>query len=240
MTATSSSLPPAAGADAARASSLISLARVTDALPWGEIFDPALQVEVDLGCGKGRFLLARATAYPAVQYLGVDRMLSRIRKLDRKIRRLGLGNVRLLRLEASYTLRHLLPEHAISRFYLFFPDPWPKRRHHKRRLFDAAFRTLLWTRLVPGGEIQIATDHLDYHAAMRSALLSDPRFEEIAPMARNEQEQTDFELIFRRQGLPIGACGFRTRPAASLPAETLARLQAEGEEAEEVAPRAAP
>lgn len=232
MTATTPSPSPAG---AVHASCLIALARVTDELPWGELFDPAQPVEVDLGCGKGRFLLARAAAHPAAQFLGVDRMLTRIRKLDRKVCRLGLANVRLLRLEAAYTLRRLLPAHSIARFYLFFPDPWPKRRHHKRRLFDAAFRTLLWTRLVPGGEIQIATDHLDYFAAMQRALRDDPRFEETAPMVRDERERTDFELIFLRQGLPIGACGFRTLPAAALPAATLARLQSEGA-AEEAAP----
>jgi tRNA (guanine-N7-)-methyltransferase len=240
MTATNSSPPSADGAGAARASCLITLARVTDELPWRALFDPARPVEVDLGCGKGRFLLARATAHPAAQFLGVDRMLPRIRKLDRKVCRLGLVNVRLLRLEAAYTLRRLLPANSIARFYLFFPDPWPKRRHHKRRLFDAAFRTLLWTRLVPGGEIQIATDHLDYFAAMQRALRDDPRFEETAPMVRGEQERTDFELIFLRQGMPIDACGFRTRPAASLPAATLARFQAEGAADEALSPRAVP
>ncbi|MDD5708537.1 MAG: tRNA (guanosine(46)-N7)-methyltransferase TrmB [Kiritimatiellae bacterium] len=198
----------------ATASCLLQSADVTAPLPFYDIFRPDRPVELDLGCGKGRFLLARARANPEVQYLGVDRMLPRIRKLDRKVQRLGLGNVRLLRLEAAYTLQYLLPEHSIRRVYLFFPDPWPKRRHHKRRLFDAVFRELLWTRLVPGGEIQIATDHLDYFAEMQRQLRADARFEEVAPMSRSDEEQTDFELIFRGQGLPIGACGFRTRADA--------------------------
>lgn len=187
-------------------------ASVTTPLPFAAIFDLSRPVELDLGCGKGRFLLARAAAYPETQYLGVDRLLRRIRKLERKIGRLGLGNVRLLRIEGAYALRHLLPRHAFRRIYLFFPDPWPKRRHHKRRLFNDDFRSLLWNALAPGGEVQIATDHLDYFAEMRAGLLADPRFEEIPAMVRSEAEWTDFELIFRRQGLPVGACGFRALP----------------------------
>ncbi len=208
---------------------VITQTHLTDIPTFREIFDPDRPVEVDIGCGKGRFLLARATANPHVQYLGIERLLARIRKIDKKVQRNRLGNVRLIRLEATYTLRQFLPEHAIRVFYLFFPDPWPKRRHHKRRLFDAAFRNLLWTRLVPRGEIQVATDHLDYFAEMQKQLAGDPRFEPVAALERTPDEQTDFELIFRRQNLPIGACGFRARPASEIDPAVLARLRAEAE-----------
>ena len=195
---------------------IIRQTHLTDLPVFHDIFDTSRPVEVDIGCGKGRFLLARAAAHPDIQYLGIERLLLRVRKIDRKAQRGGLGNLRLIRLEAAYTLQYFIPEHAVRRFYLFFPDPWPKRRHHKRRLFDEAFRTLLWSRLAPGGEIQMATDHLDYFDEMQRQLDADNRFEAVPAMERAPEEQTDFELIFRSKGLPIGACGFRARSSAAL------------------------
>ncbi len=192
---------------------LIIQANVAEPLPFGQHFDPIRPVEVDVGCGKGRFLLARAAAHPEVQFLGIERLLPRVRKIDRKARRAGLTNLRLLRLEASYSLRFLLPPHRIRTFYIFFPDPWPKRRHHKRRLFSPEFREALWSRLETGGTLQIATDHLDYFAAIQQGFRGDPRFREMPPMERSADEQTDFELIFRGQGLPIGACAFEALEA---------------------------
>lgn len=206
---------------------VIRQTHLTDLPPFHSIFDPGRPVEVDIGCGKGRFLLSRALANPGIQYLGIERLLERVRKIDRKVQRNGLTNVRLIRLEAAYTLRRVIPEHAVRCFYLFFPDPWPKRRHHKRRLFNAGFRGLLWSRLVPHGEIQIATDHLDYFEDMRQQLAGDPRFEPVAALERTPEEQTEFELIFRRQNLPIGACGYRTRPIAEIDPADLARLERE-------------
>ena len=180
-------------------------------LPIDILFDPARPLELDCGCGKGRFLLARATAHPEVQFLGLDRMLVRIRKLDRKILRAGLSNVKLLRMEAFYSLQQLLPAHRLRTVYFFFPDPWPKRRHHRRRLFSPEFLDILWSRLEPGGTVQVATDHLDYFAEIRKCLTADARFREVPHLVRNAEEQTDFELIFRGQGLPIGECAFETR-----------------------------
>lgn len=182
-------------------------------LPLETLFDPTRSLEVDVGCGKGRFLMARALAHRDVSFLGIDRMLARVRKLDGKIRRAGLDNVRLLRLEAFYSLRFLLPPHCIRTAYVFFPDPWPKRRHHPRRLFGEAFLDVLWSRLEPGGTVQVATDHPDYFAAMHKCLAADPRFREVPPLVRAEGEWTDFELIFRGQGLPICACAFEALPA---------------------------
>lgn len=179
-------------------------------LEWDTHFGSDRPVEVDVGCGKGRFLLARAAAHPDVQFLGIDRMLVRIRKVDKRIQRLALANVKLLRLEAFYSLHYLVPAHRVRTFYIYFPDPWPKRRHHKRRLFDAEFLDILWSRLQPGGTVQVATDHLDYFAEIRKRLSADPRFSEVPHLVRGPEEQTDFELIFRGQGLPIGECAFQS------------------------------
>ena len=198
-------------------SHVITVTDPTVPLPIDALFDPNRPLEVEIGCGKGRFLSARAHKFPETQYLGIERMLSRVRKLDKKACRLGLGNLRVLRLEAFYTFYYLLPAHRVRTVYVFFPDPWPKRRHHSRRLFSPLFLDALWTRLEIGGTVQVATDHPDYFAEIRARLSADPRFKEVPAMERAEDEQTEFEHIFRGQGLPIGQCAFQTVSAAEKP-----------------------
>lgn len=194
-------------------SRVIPVSDLTAPLPVDALFDPQRPLEIEIGCGKGRFLAARAAKNPQTQYLGIERMLSRVRKIDKKATRLGLSNLRVLRLEAFYTFYYLLPRHRVRTVYVFFPDPWPKRHHHNRRLFSPLFLDALWARLEIGGSVQVATDHLDYFEEIRKRLAADPRFQEIPAMERAEDEQTDFERLFRGQGLPIGQCGFQTLPA---------------------------
>lgn len=166
------------------------------------------RLEVDLGCGKGRFLLARAAANPQTSFLGLDRQSRRLAKVERKAQRAGLTNIRLLYSEAAYAVAHLLPRDSVAAYYIFFPDPWPKRRHHRRRLFDAVFLTALNTTLIPGGCIHIATDHLDYFEKIRRLLAGDNRFAARDPLVTSPEERTDFELIFLQQNKLIGRCSF--------------------------------
>lgn len=170
-------------------------------LPLEQYFpDPNKPLEVDVGCGKGRFLLARSAAHTETNFLGIDRMLRRIRKLDRKIVRLGLTNVRLLRMEAYYAITYLLPEESVNTFYIWFPDPWPKKRHQKHRLFDLRFMDGLYRALKRGGSMHFATDHQPYYDAVHALFEADARFKETAPYLPAEEEQTDFERWYIRQG----------------------------------------
>jgi tRNA (guanine-N7-)-methyltransferase len=191
------------------ATCILTPTSITEPLPIDTIFAPGAPLEVDVGAGKGRFLLARASANPDVSYLAIERMLGRVRKIDSKLTRHGLANVRIIRLEAFYALQFLLPPQRIRTVYIHFPDPWPKRRHHKRRLFSPEFLDMLHDRLEPGGTVQIATDHLDYFEAIRQAFARDARYRDVAPIPRRPEEQTDFELIFRGHGQPIGECAYR-------------------------------
>jgi tRNA (guanine-N7-)-methyltransferase len=121
--------------------------------------------------------------------------------------------------------------------YVFFPDPWPKRRHSSRRLFSPLFLDALWARLEIGGVVQVATDHPDYFAEIRKRLSADARFREVPAMERTADEQTEFEQLFRGQGLSIGQCAFQSLPgpeAALPPLEIPPEMepQNEGEAAE--------
>lgn len=157
---------------------------------------PERPFEVDLGCGKGRFLLARSGKFPETNYLGIDRMLTRIRKIDSKARRLGRENVRVLRIDGYYATTFLLPPDSVDTYYVFYPDPWPKEKHHHNRLFNEPFMDALARTLKPGGRLHAASDHLPYFDDIYALLKNDARFEETEPFTPAEDEVTDFELIF--------------------------------------------
>jgi tRNA (guanine-N7-)-methyltransferase len=166
-------------------------------LPLRSLFGNDRPIQIDLGCGKGRFLLAHAQAHPDINFLGVDRMLRRIRKVDRKAVRAGLTHVRLLRMEAYYAVAHLIPEACIDTYFILFPDPWPKGKHQRHRLFNPSFIDALYRTLTPGGRLHVATDHRPYFEEIHAALAAaGDRFAPIPAWAPKEHERTDFELLF--------------------------------------------
>lgn len=165
-------------------------------------------LEVDVGCGAGRFLLARAGWHPDISFLGIDRLLLRLRRVEREARRRQLANIRLLYVDACYAVSYLLPARSVTTYYIFFPDPWPKRRHHRRRLFDEKFLNALDETLISAGAIHIATDHPDYLDEIRKVFRHDSRFEAIPPLEFSDEERTDFELHFLARHTSIGRCSF--------------------------------
>jgi tRNA (guanine-N7-)-methyltransferase len=174
-----------------------------------QLFETPAPLEVDVGCGKGRFLLARAQAFPNVNFIGIDRQRGRLEKIRKRAERAGIPNIRLVQIEASYAIRYLLPVGSVDTFYIFFPDPWPKRRHHRRRLFASDFPDHLNRTLKAGGLLHVATDHLEYFDEIYTMLEADTRFSPAPTFAPELHEQTDFERIFLGQAKPIGRCSFR-------------------------------
>ena len=127
-----------------------------------EVFHNGAPLDVDLGCGDGSFLIKMAEHHPERNFLGVERLLGRVRKVSRRAEKLGLENAKILRLEAKYTAEWLLPHSSVSRLHLLFPDPWPKARHHKRRLVQEPFLKAVEDLLIPGGEFLFKTDPEEY------------------------------------------------------------------------------
>jgi tRNA (guanine-N7-)-methyltransferase len=113
-----------------------------------------------------------------------------------------LTNVRVLRLEIDYTVRYLLSPGSVFRLHLAFPDPWPKRRHHCRRLVGEEFLAASARALIPGGELWIKTDHADYFHCIAKAVDSQKDFFVSVPWSE-EYPVTDFEETYRAQNLPI-------------------------------------
>ncbi|MCS7048280.1 MAG: tRNA (guanosine(46)-N7)-methyltransferase TrmB [Verrucomicrobiae bacterium] len=171
--------------------------------PWEVIFGRAAPVEIDVGTGKGTYLVREAQRNPDRNYLGIDRLLVRLRKADAKVRRLGLTNVRLVRLEAGYFVRYLVPTGSVAVYHIYCPDPWPKRRHQRRRLINEEFVEALHRTLKPGGEVRFSTDDLDYYGAVVRVFGCYRGFCELSPPPHSEVAQTDFEALFASKGQSI-------------------------------------
>ncbi len=126
------------------------------------IFGSDRPMEVDVGCGDGGFLIEMAAHHGDRDFLGLERLLGRVRKVCKKAARRGLDNVKVLRLESGYALEYLLPARAFHRLHLLFPDPWPKKRHHARRLVRPDTVLSFARVLEEGGEFLFKTDHEPY------------------------------------------------------------------------------
>jgi tRNA (guanine-N7-)-methyltransferase len=171
-------------------------------LVFPKIFENGSPVEVDLGSGSGKFLIEAGGRFPNRNFLGIERLLGRVRKTRRKACRLQLANVRVLRLEIDYAVRYLLPPNSVTRFHLSFPDPWPKRRHHNRRLVNEEFLQAIASALTPEGEFWIKTDHAEYFRQIEKNLaLVNWMFVQVT--WEDEYPPTDFETEFMAQNLPI-------------------------------------
>jgi len=175
---------------------------ILEPLSLREIFLTDRPIEVDLGSGPGKFLVESALKFQDRNFLGIERLLGRVRKTCRVASEIGLTNLRVLRLELEYSVRYLLPENSIWRVHLNFPDPWPKRRHHTRRVVDGEFLQSIYRSLIDGGELWIKTDHEAYFQQIRKAALGSDLWD---PMewADEGYPLTDFEEQFLAKELPI-------------------------------------
>lgn len=178
------------------------------------LFPAPRPLEVDVGCGRGRFLLARAARNPGTDFIGIDRILLRLRKLDRRAVDAGLANIRVIRGDARHLVCEVFAPGTVSVFYVYFPDPWPKRRHHVNRLVAPPFVDGVHAALAAGGTIHLCTDHADYFAVMARLWLQDPRFEEVPPYVPPPDEETDFGMLFGGQDRAVQRCSFRKKAAA--------------------------
>jgi tRNA (guanine-N7-)-methyltransferase len=160
--------------------------------------------EVELGFGKGRYLLHRAQADPDRGFLGVEMAGSYYRLAQQRMRRRHLPNVVLMHGEALYVMSVVLPRGFASAVHVYFPDPWPKARHQKRRLFDAETIDLVLDLLAEDGRLYFATDFLEYGEVVRGILESHPSVE-VAEVAGLwvDGARTNYEAKYLGEGRPI-------------------------------------
>ncbi|MEM7146685.1 MAG: tRNA (guanosine(46)-N7)-methyltransferase TrmB [Verrucomicrobiota bacterium] len=176
--------------------------------PGGEDDESGRELEVDLGAGDGGFVVEMGRRYPERDFLAVERLLGRARKIARRAARAGVTNVKSLRLESAYTVEWLLPEGAVSRVHLLFPDPWPKRRHRGRRMVCREdFHRGLRRVLRPGGTFCFKTDDAAYFESGVKAMAASEGFEAREWEADSYYAETDFERQWRAEGRSLyGAC----------------------------------
>lgn len=171
---------------------------------------------VEIGFGKGRFLLKRAAADPRAGVLGVEVASRYFRLAARRAARRGLRNLILLRGEALYLLSTHLPSALADEVHVYFPDPWPKSRHHKRRLFEVQSIDLLLGLLRPSGVLYFATDHAEYGEEVEALLRDHPTLDVEGPLAAwPEGPRTNYEAKYVREGRPIRRLVIRLRAGAT-------------------------
>ncbi|HOA73715.1 MAG TPA: tRNA (guanosine(46)-N7)-methyltransferase TrmB [Phycisphaerae bacterium] len=177
-------------------------------LDFDAIFGPGVPVEMEIGSGKGGFLLNRARALPDRGFLGIEWANKIYLYAADRMVRWGVRNVRLMRTDASHLVRHSIRPESLTMLHIYHPDPWPKKRHHKRRLIQPPFVAAAVAALKPGGRIAIQTDHAEYFEQIKQVLAGEPRLREVpfnVPEAGvvDGFVQTNFEIKYRREGRPI-------------------------------------
>jgi len=135
---------------------------------------------LEIGFGMGETTAAIAQSHPEHNYLGVEVHSPGVGSLLKQIEERGLTNVRIVQHDAVEVVEHMLAPSCLAGVHVFFPDPWPKKRHHKRRLIQPAFVHLLATRLVPGGYLHLATDWEEYAQHMLAVLQAEPTLTNLA------------------------------------------------------------
>ncbi len=185
------------------------LPSITGRLELGKLFTKPQPLEVELGCGDASFIAEYARLHPERNFIGVERLLGRIKKLDRKGRRAGLTNLRGVRIENAYFLEWLLPPRCATALHIYFPDPWPKKKHRRHRLVNERFPTLAASALSPGGVVYLRTDDVDYFEQMQSVFKAAREFGEIGTPSELAAVRTDFEKGFNEQGIPTLRAAYR-------------------------------
>ena len=181
---------------------VVQLASIVEPLAPAKLFPQPQPLEVELGCGDASFLVEYARRNLAKNFLGVERLLGRIQKLHRKGDRLALTNLRGVRIESAYFLQYLLPPHAAAALHIYFPDPWPKKKHRKHRLINEGFPALARQALAPGGAVFLRTDDADYFQQMTEVFGAAKEFEKTETPAALAEITTVFERCFNAQGIP--------------------------------------
>ncbi|MCS1410810.1 MAG: tRNA (guanine-N(7)-)-methyltransferase [Verrucomicrobia subdivision 3 bacterium] len=182
-------------------------------LPLDCIFPSNAPLEVEIGCGNGSFLITYAAQNPETNFLGIERLLGRIRKLDRKAKRAGVSNIKIVRVEAAYCVEYMLPPESIHACHIYFPDPWPKKKHWKKRLIAPKFVEQLAVALQLGGRVYLRTDNEPYFEQILQVFGDNKRFQATVAPPELTQIVTHFERSFNAEGISTLRAQYRLREA---------------------------
>jgi tRNA (guanine-N7-)-methyltransferase len=169
-----------------------------------QVFGRSAPLALEIGCGGGRTVIGMALTRLEWNFIGIEHAGEYYRMLRERVTRRRVANLRITRVDAAYLLHCFLPDASVREFHIYFPDPWPKKRHQKRRLFTEAFCADLRRTLAGDGVLYFATDHAEYYAELLPLLRAafqvteHPQPWEDAPLGR-----TNFEVKYMKEGRPI-------------------------------------
>ena len=173
------------------------------------VFGRSAPLVLEIGSGMGETTAAIAAANPATDFIAAEVHGPGVGSLLKRIDEQGLKNLRVIRHDALEVLAHMIPDGALAGIHLFFPDPWPKKRHHKRRLVQPAFAALAARKLAPGGLLHAATDWEDYARQIGEVLAAEPLLERAS--GAGTRPATKFELRGLRLGHKVHDFLYRKR-----------------------------
>jgi tRNA (guanine-N7-)-methyltransferase len=181
-------------------------------LDWRAVFGNDRPVEVEVGFGKGLFLLSSALAHPDVNFAGIEIVRKYQLFTATRIAKRNLSNVRLACADARMFLRDRAPAGSVRAVHVYFPDPWWKKRHHKRRVFTDEFAAACARVLAGGGQLQVATDVADYATMVREVVAAQPALRELpAPAETGAEHDLDYLTNFERKARLQGKAIYRLR-----------------------------
>jgi tRNA (guanine-N7-)-methyltransferase len=181
----------------------MTLLESTPQIDWRALFGNTNAVEIEIGCGKGAFLIAAATSRPDTNFVGIDNQPRWARFVRERLAKTGLANVRVVAADATSILSCFVPDESVRAIHIYFPDPWWKRRHEKRRVVRRELATHLFRVLERGGVVHLATDVERRFHAMLEELAAAPFAAHAGGATIPDRPPTNFERKYRAEGRPI-------------------------------------
>lgn len=187
-----------------------TVADLPESFSWTEFFGKDRPVELDIGCGRGLFLVNAATAHPERNWLGIELDYTEGRRTAKRLQKRDMDHARVIGGDAKEFLRKFAPPHSVSAAHVYFPDPWWKRKHKKRRLFNEEFPHLLAGVIQPGGLLHSWTDVEEYFGVISALMNHHQEFaaEAVQPLAEPAHDQ-DYQTSFHRRRVQAGCTIYR-------------------------------
>lgn len=171
-------------------------------LDFGQVFGRQAPIYLEIGFGNGEFLAGQAKTHPEVDFIGIEVHRPGVGRLLGELQTKEIANVRVFCADAVEVLRTQIQDHALTRVYILFPDPWPKRKHQKRRLVQPEFVEMLYKKVKPGGQVYLATDWEEYATQIKTVFSEVPCWESVinteGSIARNGLTR------FETRGIKLG------------------------------------
>lgn len=185
---------------------------IDETLNFAEIFGNNNPVEIEIGCGKGRFILSESKIRPEVNFIAIERSKKIIRIGALRAVKANRSNLAFLNLDADMVVKLLIKPNSVHAFHVYFPDPWPKDRHHKRRLFNPRLLQKMAETLLPQGILKLKSDHADYYNDADERIITSNLFRRISQDVSYEtirnihdagEEASHYEIKWRKEARPI-------------------------------------